>query len=142
MATSRRVVIAATGTGVGKTFIACRLVRALRQRLGGSAVLAVKPVESGGHEDAAALDAGATVCATPHPLFELADPVSPHLAARRAGVEISIPDIQKWLERSEALMTISDNVLPYSVTVIETAGALLSPLAGRALHVCLARALC
>ena len=121
--------IAATGTGVGKTFVACLLARDLRRRLGPNRVLAAKPIESGGRTDALALDEGACVTPTPHPLYCLSEPVSPHLAARRAGVAISSREVLSWLSENEAQLAISDNTLPHNVCVIESAGALLSPLA-------------
>ena len=40
-----RVLITGTGTGVGKTWVACALIRALRDV--GKQVIAVKPVETG-----------------------------------------------------------------------------------------------
>ena len=42
---TRRVFITGTDTGVGKTFIACALARALRER--GASVAALKPIETG-----------------------------------------------------------------------------------------------
>jgi dethiobiotin synthetase len=50
-------------------------------------------------------------------LFAFADPVSPHLAAREAGVRIDLGAIERW---------VSDHEAP--ITVVETAGALFSPI--------------
>lgn len=91
------ILITGTDTGAGKTYVACLLGKRLRRE--GIAVLPLKPVESGcapGEDgkpfpaDAAALRdaiapglAVSSVC-----LFPLAEPLSPHLAARREGVSI------------------------------------------------------
>ena len=50
-------------------------------------------------------------------LYAFPDPISPHLAARRAGVRIDLGLIDRWVRDHEAPMT-----------VIETAGGLFSPL--------------
>jgi dethiobiotin synthetase len=121
----QRLLIAATGTGVGKTHVARLLVRALRARFGDEHVVAMKPVESGApYDDARALG-------SPAPRYALPEPLSPHLAARRAGVSIELGAIAKWVEAQEAGIALSGTMLPYpqSWSVIETAGGVLSPLA-------------
>ncbi|MET0594205.1 MAG: dethiobiotin synthase [Polyangiaceae bacterium] len=50
-------------------------------------------------------------------LFAFSDPVSPHLAARDAGVRIDLGAIERW---------VADHQAP--ITVVETAGALFSPV--------------
>jgi dethiobiotin synthetase len=50
-------------------------------------------------------------------LYAWPDPVSPHLAARRAGAGIDLGSIREWVHASGA-----------SVVVVETAGGLFSPL--------------
>jgi dethiobiotin synthetase len=50
-------------------------------------------------------------------LFSFADPVSPHLAARDAGVRIDLGAIERWIAEHEAPLTL-----------VETAGALFSPI--------------
>jgi dethiobiotin synthetase len=50
-------------------------------------------------------------------LYAWPDPVSPHLAARRAGEDIDLKSVRQWIETQDA-----------AVTVIETAGGLFSPL--------------
>jgi dethiobiotin synthetase len=117
-ADSHRIVLVGTGTGIGKTHLGVALVHALagmhRQ------VVGLKPVESGiglGVSDAELL---AHVSSFPvkHPQpYALPDPISPHLAARRAGVDIEIERIVGWVEACSAPSTL-----------IETAGGLLSPL--------------
>jgi dethiobiotin synthetase len=108
-----RLAIAATGTGVGKTTTALALLRAARAL--GLKVAAWKPLETGGTEDGDALQAASD---EPYPsAVLLADPVSPHLAARRAGVRIDVEAI--------AANAPSPAV---DLFLIETAGGLFSPL--------------
>ncbi len=116
-----RVVVVGTGTGVGKTHLASTLVRALA--LLGQPVIGLKPVESGvgtGISDAAHLEAAGSFHVKHPPPYAFPDPVSPHLAARRAGVVISIPRVVSWVVANAALWTI-----------VESAGALLSPLSAK-----------
>jgi dethiobiotin synthetase len=105
----RSVLVTATDTGAGKTYVACLLGR--RLRAGGLRVRPVKPVESGcppGQDgrpfpaDAAALrDAMApdlplaAVC-----LYPLAAPLSPHLAARREGVAVDPARVRGLVTRA------------------------------------------
>jgi dethiobiotin synthetase len=50
-------------------------------------------------------------------LYSFPEPVSPHLAARDAGVRIDLGLIERWVAEHEA-----------PVTIVETAGGLFSPL--------------
>jgi len=123
-----RLFVTGTGTGVGKTVVARAIARALVRR--GATVAAVKPVESGAPERAGALapeDAVALARAAgrgsegvPACLYALPDPVSPHLAAARAGVTISAGAILEMLESSEEGV---------DAVIAEGAGGLLVPLA-------------
>jgi len=111
-----RAVVVGAGTGVGKTHVACALAAALVRR--GLPLTARKPVESGYDEpvsDAAAL-ARAAGHPTITPTFVLAEPVSPHRAARRAGLTIDLEPIRASWSGDSA-------------TLVESAGGLLSPLA-------------
>jgi len=126
-----RVVVVGTGTGVGKTHLCVALLQALS--LQGRSAVGLKPVESGlgeGESDAERL-AGASMFHVKHSApYGLPDPVSPHLAARRAGVEISTTVIADWVTNCAA---------PW--TIVETAGGLLTPLAPGITNLDLARAL-
>lgn len=111
------VVVTGTGTGVGKTHLAAALVRALAAR---GPVVGWKPVESGVEgevgEDEAALAAASAIHA---PSVRLRAPLSPHLAARRAGVRIDAAGLHaRWAELAAA----------WPVMVVEPAGGLCSPL--------------
>ena len=116
-----RVAVVGTGTGVGKTHFSVALLHALS--LQGRSAVGLKPVESGlgaeEEESDAARLAAASTFHVKHPApYRFPDPVSPHLAARRVGVEIIPARIVDWVTECSA---------PW--TIIETAGGLLSPLA-------------
>lgn len=125
---SKTIFITGTDTGVGKTHVSCALIRALQNA--GRSVLAVKPVASGAepidgelkNEDALALQQ-ALQSSVPYPLlnpFVFAPAIAPHIAARQAGVELSVARIVEslsWLRESDA-----------EVVIIEGAGGWLVPL--------------
>lgn len=124
-----RVVVLGTGTGVGKTHVACALLGELRHA--GADVVGLKPVETGvgeGVSDASRLSEAAGRGAAP--LHGFADPVSPHLAARRARVRVDVAAIVRWVAGQAC-----------SVTLVETAGGALSPLSDEAVQADLAAAL-
>jgi dethiobiotin synthetase len=121
-----------TGTGVGKTWLACELVRALRAR--GHRPLGLKPIESGVTDpnatDGALLArstfdqrerANALELSAP---YRFPDPISPHLAARRVGRDINVDAALNYVREQEAARASA-----FDVCVIETAGGLFSPLA-------------
>lgn len=142
-----RVVVLGTGTNVGKTYVTEALSRALQALRPDAAVVPVKPIESGylpgPDSDAARLARTASGAAppNPHPLYGLDAPVSPHLAARRAGVGPIDPQaIASWLTRWETGVT-SHAVSSQLWSIVETAGALFSPLSPQATNFELALAL-
>ncbi|AJE16943.1 dethiobiotin synthase [Stutzerimonas balearica] len=123
--------VAGTDTDVGKTTIAAGLLCAAR--LAGLSTAAVKPVASGSwytvaglrNDDALALQAQ---CNPPldysavNPLaFEPA--IAPHIAAREAGVELSVATLRPGIER--VLARGAD------FTLVEGAGGWRVPLSGR-----------
>jgi len=126
-----RLVVLGTGSGVGKTFASAALLRALAQHNVRS--VGLKPIETGLGEhgatpppdsDSALLEHAATEAPPrPHPLYGFRDPISPHLAARRANVQIDLAAITKWVHHN----TLQH--MPGTVAVIETAGGALSPVA-------------
>lgn len=118
-APGRRIVLVGTGTGIGKTHLGVALVRALAAS--GVEVAGLKPVESGvgsGVTDAELLAGAGVFHVKQPPPYRLAAPLSPHLAAPMEGVSIRLAPIVQWVDSVEA-----------AVLVVETAGALLSPLA-------------
>jgi dethiobiotin synthetase len=129
-----RVVVLGTGTNVGKTYVTARLAAALART---HRVLALKPVESGvvnGEAiDALAIANGAGHVAVASP-WRFEPPVSPHLAARSAGVSIDLGSIAAWVAAEERRASPA-------FTLIETAGGTFSPLSQVATNADLARAL-
>lgn len=114
-----RVAVVGTGTEVGKTHMSVALLHALTLR--GYSAVGLKPVESGvgdGESDTSRLAAAGTFHVKHSAPYRFADPVSPHLAARRVGTIINLGRIVEWVAACAA---------PW--TVVETAGGLLSPLA-------------
>ena len=94
--------VTGTDTGVGKTLIACALLRAFAQT--GARVVGMKPVAAGGvskdgvllNDDVAALRQASTVD-VPQSLtnpycFEPA--IAPHIAAQLAGVDIELERVR------------------------------------------------
>ncbi len=120
--------ITGTGTGVGKTFVACGIAAALRAR--GLRVGVMKPIETGcgpagarRARDAAALRAAAespldlgTICP-----WQLEAPLAPDVAARLEGVRIDPPRIVRLYRAIER---------DHEVTLVEGAGGLLVPIDG------------
>ena len=112
-----RWVISGTGTGIGKTWVGCAVAR---HALGaGVGCIALKPVESGGDEDARALATACMFHVQPSP-YTFREAVSPHLAARRAGVRIDLESCRSWVQCQAQ---------GAAHTLVELAGGLLTPLA-------------
>ncbi|WP_437811814.1 dethiobiotin synthase [Sorangium sp. So ce1078] len=126
-----RVAVVGTGTGVGKTHASVALVAALAAR--GDKVCGLKPIESGvdglSRSDAEHLAAVSSVQPEPAP-YRFPEPLSPHLAARRCAQAISLDLVAAWVDRHQA-----------SLVIVESAGALLSPLGPGATNADLVRAL-
>lgn len=122
----RGVFVTGTGTGVGKTVVACALVRALRAR--GLDVGVMKPVETGvgaeGPLDAQALRAAA---GSPDPLVEICPealqlPAAPSVAAAWEGRSL---DVAGLVDGFRALAA------RHGFMVVEGAGGLRVPVYGR-----------
>jgi dethiobiotin synthetase len=141
------VVVAGTGTEVGKTHVAVALLRAWGSR---ARVVGYKPVETGvtrvssqvspeiAGADPEGEDAGqlrrASTFHVKHALFAqtFRDPVSPHLAARREG---STVDLVRLAEQASQLRQEAEGV------VVELAGGLFTPLDSRLYNADFARKL-
>ncbi|HEV8629976.1 MAG TPA: dethiobiotin synthase [Thermoanaerobaculia bacterium] len=112
--------VAGTDTGVGKTLVcALLLARYRRERQLGY----WKPVATGAdvERDRTTVEALVPDAATMAEAYLFADPLSPHLAARRCGQRIELPRIvSRW---RELRATFPDVEL-----VVEGAGGLLVPL--------------
>ncbi len=119
--------IAGTDTGVGKTLVACALLRAFVKQ--GSQAVGMKPVAAGcvealaglRCEDVESLRAAGNVVASQEWVnpYALISPVAPHIAAGLAGVEISLEKINGAFRH---LREMAD------VTVVEGVGGFVVPL--------------
>ena len=119
----RDLLVTGTDTGIGKTIVAAALVRALRTA--GVRAIGFKPVETGIGEGTVRdsdLLADASGCAEPaaEPLWRLAEPLAPAVAADRAGITVEPDEIMRRIDRLRRA--------GYTV-VVEGAGGLLVPLA-------------
>ena len=111
--------VTGTDTGAGKTVFSVLWTRFLVER--GGRVIAVKPVCSGGREDAEALlevQRNGLQLDDINP-WHFPEPVSPQLAARRVGRKMNLAEVMEYLA---PLQEGSGDL------VIEGAGGLLSPL--------------
>jgi dethiobiotin synthetase len=119
--------VTGTDTGVGKTLVAAALLHALARHH--TRVVGMKPVTAGTlntpqgprSEDAQMLRAASTVQVSPEldsPVL-LPEPLSPHLAAQRAGLRI---DLGQILASYRALQQHADAI------VVEGAGGFFVPL--------------
>jgi dethiobiotin synthetase len=119
--------VAGTDTGVGKTWVATRLLQALAAS--GLRAAGMKPVAAGAdstpdglrNDDALALAAAGNV-AIPYETLNpycLAEATSPHIAAKNAGISI---DIELIVARYSIIASQSD------VVIVEGAGGWLAPI--------------
>jgi dethiobiotin synthetase len=115
----RILFITGTDTGVGKTFLAVRLVKQLRAS--GINVAGLKPICSGGRGDAKqahdAMD-GALSLDEINPWHFKAS-IAPLLAARQERKQVKLPQVTAHVRRMQK---------QFDVLVVEGAGGLLSPL--------------
>lgn len=130
----RGVFVTGTDTGVGKTTLTSALARACRRR--GAAVVVCKPIASGGEpftEDTLILAEAAGLAPDEVTEWTFAEPLAPSVAARRAGMELTLESIAAAVRRRER---------PGMPMLVEGVGGLLCPLTGREtvadLAVCLA----
>jgi dethiobiotin synthetase len=123
------IFITATGTDVGKTFVAASLIRTLQQM--GRVVQAIKPVVSGfdtGHPEAS--DSGVLLHALGLPVtlqeierispWRFRDPMSPDLAAQREGQRIDVDAVISFCQ--DAVEQRQD------ILLIEGIGGIMVPL--------------
>ena len=134
------IYVTGTDTGIGKTLTSCTLLHALREH--GLRVAGMKPVASGcteidgawKNEDALALQAAGMpglAYADINP-FALEQPLAPELAARDAGIDVTLPPI---LHAHARLAAQADAL------VVEGVGGWAAPLSAERMQVDLVRAL-
>lgn len=114
-----RLGVTGTDTGVGKTLVACGIAASLRAA--GARVAVMKPVETGGSDDAERLREAA---GARHPLRLVRpaaydDPAAPLVAARRARRPVDL----EMLDRAHAELSRDSDAV-----VVEGAGGLLVPI--------------
>ncbi len=124
---ARVLFVTGTDTGVGKTLIACALLRGLRER--GARVAGMKPVASGCRETPDGIvndDALALIAAASEPApYRIVNPyafvpaIAPHVAAIEAGTHIDLRELERAFRILGGLA---------EVLVIEGAGGWLTPL--------------
>ncbi|MGR4864001.1 dethiobiotin synthase [Caulobacter sp. LARHSG274] len=119
--------VTGTGTDIGKTYVSCALIRALKAR--GAAVDAFKPVVSGfDPRDAAGSDPARLAAALGDPagLFRIAPrryraPLAPNIAARLEGQTLVLDDLV--IDAVARTAELRDGLL-----LVEGAGGVMSPL--------------
>jgi dethiobiotin synthetase len=111
--------VTGTDTGVGKTVVATLLTRHLRQR--GLNAIGLKPVSSGGREDALILWRASDKSLSLDEInpWHFREPLSPLLAARRERRRVQLTAV---VARVRAIQK------KFEAVVVEGAGGLLSPL--------------
>ncbi len=119
--------ITGTDTGIGKTYVACQLIREYVAQ--GYRVVGMKPVAAGCdlvdgvwvNEDVALLTQASNVQAPLHLVnpYCFKDPIAPHIAASQEGIEIQLEVIKRAFTE---LAELAD------IVVVEGAGGLLVPL--------------
>jgi len=118
-----RILVTGTDIGVGKSWVACSLARALQEA--GRQVVAIKPVETGCAAEPSSLEDGvrlalATGQSAPlHAIIRLPEPVVPVLAREATGDEIDFDALVLKIER------FADQA---EYAVIEGLGGLLTPV--------------
>jgi dethiobiotin synthetase len=121
--------ITATGTDLGKTFVARGLIGALRER--GREVAALKPVMSGFEAaEAAGSDSGLLLAALGRPVtpeaidqispWRFAAPLAPDMAAAREGRAVDMRELVDFCRRAIAAT--------HDVLLVEGAGGVMSPV--------------
>jgi dethiobiotin synthetase len=121
--------VTATGTDIGKTFVARGLIRALRAR--GRSVAALKPVLSGFEPaEAAGSDSGLLLAALGRPItpetiakispWRFAAPLAPDMAAARENRTLDIDELIRFCQGAVAG--------EHDTLLIEGAGGVMSPI--------------
>ena len=119
--------VTGTGTDIGKTYVSCALIRALKAK--GAVVDAFKPVVSGfDPKDAAGSDPARLAAALGDPggVFRIAPrrylaPLSPNIAARLEGETLRLDDMV--IDAVARAAELRDGLL-----LVEGAGGVMSPL--------------
>jgi dethiobiotin synthetase len=133
------IFVTATGTDIGKSFVACGIVAELRRR--GRKVTALKPLVSGYDETRAAeSDPGRLLTAlgrevTPAELDRISPwrfraPLAPDSAAKREGKQVDFASLVKFC-RDAIAPAIPPSIQGPGDLLIEGVGGVMSPIAER-----------
>ena len=119
MKSARILFVTGTDTGVGKTFFAALTTRSLREH--GFRVVALKPICSGGRDDARRLHraAGKVLSLDEVNPWHFRAALAPLLAARREKRRLRLQTVVAQIQRIARR---------FEVVIVEGAGGLLSPL--------------
>ncbi len=111
--------IIGSDTGVGKTVLTALLTRRLRER--GVRVAALKPICSGGRDDARQLHSagGKTLALDEVNPWHFRAPLAPLIAARRESKSVNLRDVVQHIGQVNRR---------FETVIVEGAGGLLSPL--------------
>jgi dethiobiotin synthetase len=111
--------VTGTNTGVGKTVVTCLLARHLHDQTGSA--VALKPLCSGGREDAklARAASGKTLTLDETNPWHFRLPLSPLLAARRERRKLLLTQVVSHIRKIHKR---------FSILIVEGAGGLLSPM--------------
>jgi dethiobiotin synthase len=124
------IFVTGTDTGIGKTIVSAALICALRGR---EKVCYWKPIQTGIEEDNDTETVRKLANCSDEEIFDkgfrLEKPLSPHLSARLANVEISVENVLDLVEADERFW------------IVEGAGGVLVPLNERELMIDLIKAL-
>jgi dethiobiotin synthetase len=133
MSAGRLIVVAGTGTGIGKTHFSEALLIALSEIY--PRVAGVKPIETGMGEatvsDASRLERVSSFHVK-HFGYVFAEPVSPHLAARESDTPIRLDVLVRLIQAAQANA---------DVLLVELPGGLFTPLSDTEVNADLVRAL-
>ncbi len=115
----RIIFVIGTDTGVGKTVFTALITRRLRER--GVHVAALKPLCSGGRDDAHALRAAAgnVLALDDVNPWHFRAPLAPLSAARKENKTVRLRDVVSFIRKAQKR---------FDTVVVEGAGGLLSPL--------------
>lgn len=106
--------IVGTDTNCGKTYVTCELLKTLPKSI------AIKPLQSGGTEDADELAKHQPFYSKPLALYSFAPPISPNIAAEQAKQPITFDALDAFCETHQSLQ--------YNTLLIETTGGLMCPI--------------
>jgi dethiobiotin synthetase len=126
---SRGLFVTGTDTGVGKTVVSALLLR----RFGGIALRYWKPIQTGVECDDDTVEvlrlSGASADAVLADGVRLQHPISPHLAAERAGTRIDVADLAARFVREQVDVSQGPHMAPG--WIVEGAGGVLVPINDR-----------